>query len=264
MQLQTPTYKLSSSIDKHPFATTQLTFITMDIITVKDFDASLLKFHDAVKSKRNGGKIMGITYNGRKFRLQSEEMTVPFDITSFQDETTKAVSSSIVCSLNGLESNEKMKRFVDALRTIDEKLLTNVAANSVDLMGKEMSLEVLREFFRPMVKEPRDPKYAPLFKVKIAALNPNGDMPRVFNRDRTKASIDAITKGCSVKLIVEIPYAYFVNKNFGISPKMFQACITKTNGRSIDPDAYNFFDDEDEAGGDAHATPSMDFAEDDF
>ena len=240
--------------------------ITMDIITCKDFNASLLKFHDAVKSKRNGGKIMGITYNGRKFRLQTEEMTVPFDITTFQDESTKAISSSLVCSLSGLDVNDKMKRFASVLKSIDDKLLETVATNSVDLMGKEMSLEVLREFFRPMSKEPRDPKYAPLFKVKIAQLNPNGDMPRVFNADKSKTTAEAITRGCSVRLIVEFPYVYFVNKNFGVSPKLFQACLTKASGRSIDPDAYNFFDDDEDApnGGPGSETPGMDFADDDF
>ncbi len=238
--------------------------LAMDIITSKDFDVSLLKFHDAVKSKKNGGKIMGVTYNGRKFRLQSEEMSVPFDITSFQDEQTKTVTSSIVCSLNGMDTNEKMMRFVNVLKAVDEKLLNTVASNSVDLMGKEMSLEVLREFFRPMIKEPRDPKYAPLFKVKIAPLNVNGDMPRVFNAsDKSKTTIESISKGCSVKLIMELPYVYFVSKNFGISPKMFQACITKSSGRSIDPDAYNFFDDEEDTQ-DVQNTPSIDFAEDDF
>lgn len=233
------------------------------IITPKTFNADLIKFHDIVKSKKNGGKIMAISYNGNKLRLQSEEMTVPFGINSFQDESTKSVTSSLVCSLDNCENSEKMKRFLDVLEAFDKKLLEKVAESSSEIMGKEMSLEVLREFFRPVVKPPSDPKYSPLLKVKIAPLSGNsGEMPRVFNFDKTKTDIDHITKGCSVKLIIEIPYAYFVNKNFGASVKLFQACITKASNKVLDPDSYVFFDDDEETGD--NGTPGMEFDEDDF
>jgi Family of unknown function (DUF5871) len=242
------------------------------IVTVREFNPELLKFHEVMKSKRNnGGKIMAITYNGKRFRLQSEEMVVPFDMTSYQDDATSAVTRSLVCSLSGGDANPKVQRFVEVIRQFDEKLLKVVEEGSLDIMGKKMSGVVLQEFFRSTIKPPSDPKYSPLFKVKVAPLaGTASEMPRVFNADRSRATLDDITKGCSVKLIVEIPYVYFVNKNFGASVKLFQACITRPSDRSLNPDNYVFFDDDEmpstAAGGAStgDVSPALEFVEDDF
>ena len=159
-----------------------------------------------------------------------------------------------------------MTRFADVLKAFDEKLLTTVAENSADIMGKEMSLTVLREFFRPTMKEPKDPKYSPLMKVKVSPISAaTGQMPRVFNKDRSMAELSDISKGCSVKLIIDIPYVYFVNKNFGATVKLFQACITKASNKTVNPDNYVFFDEEDDGeAGSSQVTPGMDFVDDDF
>lgn len=234
------------------------------IVTIKNFDIKNLTLGEVIKSK-NGGKLMRISYKGKPFRLQTEEMAVPFDITNFQDDGSDKVTKSVVCSLDGISTNPKMKLFADTLRDIDDKVIRTVATQSSELMGKEMSLEVLKEFFRPTVKDPKDPKYAPLIKIKIAPLSQlTGEMPRVFNADRTKTDVDCITKGCSVKLIISMPYVYFVNKNFGLTAKMFQACITKPSDRALNPDNYVFCDDDDVEDAPSTSPDVADFADDDF
>lgn len=203
------------------------------IILAKDFDPKFLTFHDVVKSKKNGGKIMGVSYQGKRLRIQTEEMSVPFGLNQFKDEVTNTTSTSIVCSFTNFDSNPKMKAFLDIFKAFDDKLLETVVASSHEIMGKHMQTEVLKEFYRPTVKPPSDPKYSPLLKVKVAAITQAGQMPRVFNKDKTKAEIEDITKGSSVKLIIDIPYVYFINKNFGATVKLFQACITKSGKNKI-------------------------------
>lgn len=216
------------------------------VVLLRDFDITKVTFHEVTKSKKNGGKLMGVSYNGRRLRLQTEELAIPFGVESFKDEAAGTESTSVVCSLNGVDVNPRLQKFAEALRSFDEKVLTAVQAQSADIMGKEMSLEVLREFYRPLLKAPRDPKYSPLLKVKVAPLSAaTGAMPRVFHRDRSAGSVDELGRGALVKLIVDVPYVYFVNKNFGATVKLFQACITQPSRGAVDPDAYIFCDDED-------------------
>jgi hypothetical protein len=211
---------------------------------------------------------MRMAYNGRPFRLQTDEMLVPFEVKSYNDDGG-ASNMAMACALNGMDINPRMQRFAEILKEIDDKVLATVAMTSLDLMGKQMSLEVLREFFRPILKPPTDPKYSPLVKVKIAPLSQaTGQMPQVFNANRTKVDLQSLSKGCRVKLIVTMPYVYVVSKNFGATVKLFQACITKASDRALNPDEYVFRDDGDGQGsGEANSANSplgMDMLDDDF
>jgi hypothetical protein len=49
-----------------------------------------------------------------------------------------------------------------------------------------------------------------------------------------------VTKGCTVKMIVELGSVWFVNKNFGVTWRLVQAAVT---GRKDQFDNYAFASD---------------------
>lgn len=219
------------------------------VIMYKDFDPALINFEPVSKNKM-GGKMVRMTYgpNKQPIKIQTPELYLPFGVGVYTDEKTGEVTQSIDAALKGIEENPRMKAFFDKVNNIDEAILQTCVERSSEWLGKSMSKEVIREFFRPLVKPPKDPKYSPLFKIKIIPLNKSKQMPKVFDVvsvDEPK-ELDYIVKGTSAKFIISINSVWFVNKTFGVSARMFQAAITQ---RPMMNEDFAFEAEDEEDGG---------------
>lgn len=197
-------------------------------ILYKDFDPSLINFEPVSKNKM-GGKMVRITYGPTKqpIRIQTPELYLPFGVSVYTDEKSGEVSQSIDAAFRGYKEDTRVKKFYDTMNAIDEKIVKACAERSSEWLGKPMSMDVIREFFRPLVKPPREEKYSPLLKIKVASLNRNGQLPKVFDIEDVQEPKDMgyIMKGTVAKLIVTIPMVWFVNKTFGVSARLFQAAV---------------------------------------
>lgn len=222
-------------------ATTTMTMTNNNnVILYKDFDPSLLNFEPVTKNKM-GGKMVRITYGPSKqqVRIQTPELYLPFGVGTYTDEKTGEVSQSLDVAFRGYQDNEKVAKFYNVMQAFDHKVIDTCVERSVEWMGKTMSSEVIREFFRPMVKPPKDEKYSPLMKIKITTLNQSGQMPKIFdlnNQGQTR-DLSYVLKGTVAKFIITIPTVWFVNKNFGVSSRLFQAAIVS---RPIPNDNFAF------------------------
>lgn len=228
----------------------------MAVIMYKDFDASLLNFEPVAKNKM-GGKMVKITYgpNKQPVRIQTPDLYLPFGVGTYTDDKTGEVVYSIDSAIKGIEENPKIKKFSEVLKAVDDAILKACAEKSVEWLGKTMSMEVIKEFFRPLVKPPKDPKYSPLFKIKI----PQGSQPKVFDMSSPEIprDLDYISRGSTARFIVTIPSVWFVNKTFGVSARLFQAAITN---RPAQNDNFAFVDED----GDGPAAAANEDTFDDF
>lgn len=222
------------------------------------FEPASVVFNPCEKNKM-GGKFVPVSTDpeGKKrVVIQTPPLSVPFGVSPYQDATTGEVQSySVDVSFRGAESDARIAAFLAKMRDLDAIILTKAVENSTAWFGKAMSEDIVAEFYRRLVRDPANPQYAPTMKCKVALSNgqPNAAF---FDEDRAPVGIDAVTKGCTVKLILELQAVWFVSKTFGVTWKVLQCAVCNRPRRL---QGYAFADD----GGEAAATASPDFLDDD-
>lgn len=219
------------------------------VMLIKDFDISQVNFEAINRNARNG-KSIRLSYGPSKqpIRLQLPEIFIPFEIKQMPDDMRPGeYSYTFEAALQGYdEEGNKMQDLYKKLSELDNKILDICEERSLEWFGEKKKREVIKEFHRNLVRQ-NNPKYSPLVRIKAARLNAAGELPKVFEKSGSGQSLPltALTKGARVKLIVTIPSVWMVNKNFGVSLKLYQACVTERPA-SLNNDDYAFKDDDDD------------------
>ena len=223
----------------------------MAVTLAKNLDVSKIVF-DSVKKNALGGKIVYLSYNGeKKITMQTTEVSAPFGLSAYTDETTGNVRYSLDYSYRGMDSNPKIKLLHDKMTELDNLMIDTGVANSKDWFGKKMSREVVEALYRPIVKPAKDPeKYAPTTKLKIVS-NDKGMKVLAFDNTKQPFDLTTLTSGASVAAIIECSSVWFVNKQFGVTWRLVQAKVNQPTTISgcafVDSDAEDDDDDEDAA-----------------
>ena len=207
------------------------------------FDASTLQFAPLEKNKK-GGKMVNLYTpcpDGSKKRItiQTPIVAVPFGVTPYQEATTGEIQSySIDISFRNMDTDPRIADFLARMRNLDDVLLNVAVANSKEWFGKAMSKDVVKEFIRKLVKDPVNTQYPPVMKIKVPVVN-GEPTSHFYDENRQPVGIDYITKGCTIKMILELsPSVWFVNKNFGVTWKLLQAAVV-TRPRRLDSYAFS-------------------------
>lgn len=211
------------------------------------FDASTLQFSPVQKNKK-GGQVVNLGAAGadggtKRVMIQTPEVAVPFGVSPYMDNNGEVQSYSIDLSFRGADVDPRMADFQARMRRLDEVLLDTAVQRSKEWFGKAQSKDVVAEFLRKLVKDPRDPKYAPTMKVKVPIIN-GAPASLFYNENREPVGIDYVTKGSTVKMILELSSVWFVNKTFGVTWKLMQAVVVTRAGGL---DTYAFMADDDDA-----------------
>ena len=108
------------------------------------------------------------------------------------------------------------------LKELDEIIIKTVSENSKEWLGKEYSIDVMREaLYKPLVREGKD-GYPDTLKLKVQT-NQTGDfIPEAYNSDRERIEVDQIEKGQRCMCIVEINQIWFIDNKFGVSVRLSQ------------------------------------------
>lgn len=214
-------------------------------VLISAFDANKLNFGKNPVKLSSGGKIVNVEYGtSRRLTIQTPAVSIPFGLSKpFQgDENAKW---SVDLSFRGYETTPAIAAFLQKMRELDAAILKAATENSKEWLGKQMPSDIVIEFYKPLVKEPKDPKYAPTMGAKI----PPGQA-HFFDIDRKPAEMTAIQKGCKVKFILEANCVWFMNRNFGVGWKVKQALVTEkpSSGEDAaeDTGAIAFVDDDEE------------------
>ena len=113
-------------------------------------------------------------------------------------------------------NDNNMKEF---LASFDKKIIETASINSFSWFKKSMHESVIKELFKPQMKQ--NGKYPPLFRVKVPMKNNEFD-GKVYNKNQEEISIHKIEKGCKIQAIIENTGIYFVAKDFGVTWKVIQ------------------------------------------
>lgn len=169
---------------------------------------------------------MTITYGPGKQRvyLQTPSLVCPFGVSTYEEPRSGEKTFSIDVAFKNL-NDPKLKAPYDAMHELDQMTLSIAEANSVPWFGKQMSKEVIEGVYRPLIKQPKDPKFSPTMKIKVPVVK-GVPTPEIYNEAKELVSLDSITKGCSIMCILELRPVWFVNKTFGLTWQLVQAGIT--------------------------------------
>lgn len=225
------------------------------------FSPAALQF-SGLEKNRKGGKVVFLglpdpaTGERQRVTIQTPTLALPFGVSPYQEATTGEIQSySLDVSFRGHDADPVMGDFIARMRDLDDVLIRTAVENSKEWFGKKMSAEIVAEFFRRLVKEPSNPKYAPVMKVKVPLAN--GEPAALFfDEHRRPCGIDYLVKGSTVKLLMEVDRVWFVNKNFGVTWRLLQAAVVS---RPVRLDGYSFMDDEPAAAADLPADSAVEF-----
>ena len=202
-----------------------------------------VKFSPMQKTARGSKIVYANGRNGGKVRLQTPVMGAPFGVSKFDDTQTGNSSYSLDLSFRDMETDPKIATFLDTCRAFDEYVLEVAVNNSVDWFGKQMSKEIVQEFYRSMVRDPANDKYKPTIRLKISPYT------EFYDEDHNRVDLEYVTKSSQVRCIVEVS-TWFVNKSFGVSLRILQAQVVS---RPVGISGFAFADDGTNAEGDAQA-----------
>jgi hypothetical protein len=194
--------------------------MALNIQTIDEINMSSVTFSKLRKNK-NGGKAVYINFNNQKVYLQLPFMKAPFGLGQFTDEATKKTTYNLDLSLD--PSVEGVEKFAE----LDELVLDTVKKNSVEWLGKDYNIAVMREaLYKPLVrKSAKSDEYAPTLKLKILVDSNQNFIPEAYNTNREAVDLRSIEKGQKVLSIIDINQIWFIDNKFGVTVRLQQCLI---------------------------------------
>ena len=212
---------------------------TQQITHHTNFQASSVNFSEMKKNKM-GGKVVYLSNEGRKKLLvQFPKLRAPFGMSEFVDQNTGRSSYSIDVSFDG--NDDLQTRF----RGLDAEIVKLIAKNSKAWLGKVHTETVIRDvLYKPIVKEPSDPKYSPTLKFKILTNDKNEFIPEAYNNKRQEVKISSLEKGQSLKAIAHLSQIWIIDNKCGVTMRLEQAFLAPTEKLK----GFAFQDDDEDMG----------------
>lgn len=229
---------------------------------ISAFEPAAVTF-SALEKTRKGSKVVWINLPGPdsnrgKLSLQTPTVGLPFGVSPYQEASTGEIQSySVDLSFRGSDSDARMAEFLAKMSALDDLVLDAAVKNSKEWFGKQMSKEIVSEFYRRLVKS-NNPAYPPVMKVKVQ-LNDGQPNAAFFDELRRPVTIDYLVKNTTVKMIIEADRLWFINKNFGLTFRLIQLGVVSRPSRL---EGFAFKDDgDDEMPGGGSGGGAMDTAD---
>lgn len=197
-----------------------------------------------VDRNRNGGKYVPLTTADgakKRFTIQTPPLSMPFGISAFREKPDAEVQSySIDVSFRNTDTDPRVAEFLRKMEEVDVRMLEASVQNSKAWFGKVKSKDTLEDNYRKLIKAHPQGKYPPVMKIKIPLQN--GQVSSMFfDESKKPVDIDYLTKGTTIKLILEMDRVWFVNNTFGVTWRAMQGAVVSRPSRM---DTYSMIDED--------------------
>ena len=222
------------------------------IVKINDFSVSSCSI-GPMKSLESGGKMASLFYkygdsSSNMLMTQVGSLSLPYGMNVF--DKAGPVKYSMDLSLRGYDENPKVKTVYDAFMALDNWMIDQGVKNSKAWFKSELSRDVVKAFYTPMVKVAKDAEgnakpYPPTFKVNLKKVNDNFEVKVYDDQARAYEDIpleDLLVKGAMVTTLIQCTSVWFAGSKFGLSWKAKQIRMDKV------PETirgYAFVDDDD-------------------
>jgi hypothetical protein len=246
----------------------------MSIVSAVNFDESKLTISaPKVLQNANGARQSYTNYNDGKFIVQTpKNMSVPFGLDVFRDESSGKESFSMNLSLRGYDSDPTMKAYYSMLKKVDEIIIEEAFKNRKTWFpkNKDISKDTIRTLYKSPLKESYDDdgnmKYAPVHKIKFKKDREGKFEVKLWDESKQaikdKTISDIIMKGVSISVIVRCSGITFAGTGFSSSWVAEQIMVHKM-AESLSGCAFEGFDDS-SASASASAYTSSNVVDDDI
>ena len=203
------------------------------VLTPTDFSTDLITFGKH-KPNINGGYNIEITVGSTKEEnlIQTPKMRAPFGIST---DKTNPFKKLLDISFQGIEINGAIKSFRKMIETVDQFAIEYAVQNSQAFFKKQLSREVIAEYYSSGIKISKKEQYSDTFKFKLLFLKPNPEknlpngkyITSFWNNKGEEQNDVYLDKGDSVKALIKPQMLWVANKGFGITWVCTQICIHK-------------------------------------
>jgi hypothetical protein len=208
--------------------------MSSNTVVASNFNTQKLTFSQ-LKVLDNGGKQCYANYENGSFVFQTPNCYLPYGMNAF--DKSGPVKYSVELSLRGYdEAGNKMKPFHDALNRLDEFMIDQGVKNSKQWFKSEMSRDVIKAFYSPMIRLAKDregnPKpYPPTIKLNLRQKRDSQDFDVVcFDEKRMQYKgiplEELLVKGAQVTCLIQCTGVWFAGMKYGLSWKLSQAIVT--------------------------------------
>ena len=194
------------------------------ILLSKNFNVENISF-DELKKNSMGGNVVYMKYNDQKITYQTPVLTAPFGLSTYTEDKTGMKKFSIDASFRDYDIDPKINMFYQKMCDLDKFIVEHAVKNSKQWFGKKHSKEIIENFYRPLIKESKQPeKYAPTIKLKIQTYKNGNYNMESYDQERNKVNMDEEFKpGAKFQAILELGSVWFVNKTmFGVTFRVVQ------------------------------------------
>ena len=141
------------------------------VLTASSFKIDSVSFGKH-KPNTNGGYNIELTVgNGtEEILIQTPKMRAPFGIST---DKTNPFKKSLDISFQGIEVNSSIKSFRDMVDKVDKMVIDYALKNSKTFFKKELTREVIAEYYYSGIKVSKKEQYSDTFKFKLLYLKPN-------------------------------------------------------------------------------------------
>jgi len=141
------------------------------IYTPSEIDVSKIEFQ-APKVMDNGGKTVGLRYEGQNISLEMGSLYVPYGVNVFDKTPGAPVKYSVDVSLRGVDEHEYVRNLQTFLESFDEALIDAGVANAQKWFKMAPNRDVIKAFYTPSLKYSRDAAgalkpYPPTVKIAL-------------------------------------------------------------------------------------------------
>ena len=122
-------------------------------VKAKEFQPSKVTYDEPQTNKR-GGKSVNLRLNGQPIVLQVPLM-LTWGVNEWVDEGTGSVKYDMALQFDPQKSTSQQK-FLNAMKTMEDKVKDDAVTNAKKWFGKKMSREVVDALMYPILKYPKD------------------------------------------------------------------------------------------------------------
>jgi hypothetical protein len=216
----------------------------MSVVQAPEFDVKNITI-TAPKALQSGAKSSWLNYNGSTLTMQSaEDMDTPFGLNCA--DKFGPPEYSVDLSFRGADQRPDIKLLQEKLQAFDEFMIDQGVKNSKTWFKADLSRDVVKAFYTPMVKFSKDKEgnllpYPPTIKLKLRR-NDGQFIAKFYDKTGTPHKDtpveDLIVKGAKLTVIMECRSVWFSGSKYGVTWQAKQIAIDSKMSAKIGDFAF--------------------------
>jgi len=204
-----------------------------NVVTASNFSNDSITFGKQ-KPNTNGGYNIDLTVGSstEEILIQTPKMRAPFGLAT---DKTNPFKKSLDISFQGSDSNPSMLSLRKMIENVDKLAIDYALQHSKTFFKKDLSREVIGEYYSSGIKLSKKEEYSDTFRFKILFLKPNPEknlpngkfITSFWNPKGEEQTESYLDKGDSVRCLIKPQMLWVANKGFGITWVCTQVCIFK-------------------------------------